>query len=235
MHTLYDFITMTKGVEYLIAIAFMFGFIVFWKFVTQTRVQPAVERVSDLVRGIRDSVAGFFVPENAYYHPGHAWVRIDDKNVATIGMDDFAQRLVGNIDTIQLPGVGSNVRQGEKGWSLEVESRPIEMLSPIDGEVLAVNEEIMNSPAAVNADPYGKGWLMQIHAPRMSANVKNLLSGNLAKRWIEEARAHLLSMGGNNLGLVYQDGGLPVEGMAKSVNPDRWDTIAKEFFLISEE
>jgi hypothetical protein len=87
----------------------------------------------------------------------------------------------------------------------------------------------------VNADPYGKGWLMQIHAPRISTNVKNLLSGNLAKRWIEDARENLLTMGGNNLGLVYQDGGLPVEGMAKSINPEKWDSIVRDFFLIAEE
>ena len=234
MNTLFDFITMTKGVEYIIAIVFMFGFIVFWRFVTQTQVQPVTERVSELARGIRDTVQGFLVPENAYFHPGHAWVRVDDKNVATIGLDDFAQRLLGKIDTVHLPGVGSELRQGERGWALEVGSRPVDMLSPVDGEVLSVNEELINSPETANTDPYGKGWLMKVQAPRISANVKGLLSGNLAKKWIEEARENLLSRGNYNIGLVYQDGGLPVDGMARNVDPDNWDRIAKEFFLITE-
>ena len=235
MHTLFDFITMTKGVEYIIAIVFMFGFIVFWRFVTQTQVQPASVRVSELARGIRDTIAGFFVPEGAYYHPGHAWVKVDENNVATVGLDDFAQKLVGKIDAVHLPEVGSSVRQGEKGWSLEANSRPIDMISPVDGEILSVNTELARSPETVNADPYGKGWLMKIRAPRVSANLKSLLSGNLAKSWIEEARERLLSRGNYDVGLVYQDGGLPVEGMARNVDPDHWDTIAKEFFLVTEK
>ena len=234
MNTLFDFITMTKGVEYLIAIAFMFGFIFFWKFVTQTRVQPVSERVSDLARDIRDTIAGFLVPEGAYFHPGHAWVRVDEKNIATVGLDDFAQKLVGKIDAVNLPNVGSNLKQGEMGWSLEANSRPINMLSPVDGEVLSVNEDLITSPETANADPYGKGWLMKVRSPRISANVKNLLSGNLAKRWIEEVRENLLSRGNYNLGLVYQDGGLPIDGMARNLDPEGWDKLAQEFFLTTE-
>ena len=235
MNTLFDFITMTKGVEYIIAIVFMVGFIVFWRFVTQTGVQPVTARVSELARGIRDTIAGFLVPEWAYFHPGHAWVRVDENNVATVGLDDFAQKLVGKIDAVRLPTIGSSIRQGEKGWSLEVNSQPIDMISPVDGEIISVNEELFKSPQTVNADPYGKGWLMKVRAPRMSANVKSLLSGNLAKRWIEEAREALLSRGNYDIGLVYQDGGLPIDGMARNVDPSNWDSIAKEFFLITEE
>ena len=76
---------------------------------------------------------------------------------------------------------------------------------------------------------------MKVRAPRISANVKSLLSGNLAKRWVEEARENLLSRGNYELGLMYQDGGLPVDGMARNLDPDKWEDIAKEFFLISEE
>ena len=234
MHTLFDFITMTKGVEYIIAIVFMVGFIVFWRFVTQTQVQPVTAKVSELARGIRDTIAGFLVPEGAYFHPGHAWVRVDENNVATVGLDDFAQKLVGKIDALHLPQVGSQLRQGDRGWSLEVSSRPISMLSPVDGEVLSVNEDLVTSPETANSDPYGKGWLMKIKTPRMSANLKNLLSGNLARRWIEEARENLLSRGNYDLGLVYQDGGLPIDGMARNLDPVGWDTLVQEFFLTAD-
>jgi len=58
-----------------------------------------------------------------------------------------------------------------------------------------------------------------------------LVSGTLARRWMEEVREKLLSKMNYNLGLVYQDGGLLVDGMAKSLDQDKWDEIAKEFFL----
>lgn len=235
MHTLLDFMSLTKGVEYLIAIAFMVGFILFWKFVSQTRVQPVSARVADLAREIGETVGGFLLPGGAYFHPGHTWVRIDDNNIATVGLDDFAQKLVGRIDAVHLPDVGSTVRQGEKAWSVEADSRPIDMLSPVDGEILSVNGKLTSSPETLNADPYGKGWLLRVRAPRISANVKNLLSGNLARRWIEEARENLLSKGGYDVGLVYQDGGLPIDGMARNLDQQGWDAIAKEFFLVSDE
>ncbi|UCE17802.1 MAG: glycine cleavage system protein H [Gemmatimonadota bacterium] len=231
MNTLLDYMTRTLGIEYLIAVVFIVGFVLYWRFLTG----PEQMRVREVIRRIRDVVGGFVLPDHVFYHQGHAWARIDDKNVATIGLDDFAQKLVGKIDAVHMPGVGSPLRQGEKGWSLEVNSRPIDMLSPVDGEILSVNEELINSPETVNTDPYGKGWLMKVRAPRISANVKSLLSGDLAKRWIEEARENLLSRGNYELGLMYQDGGLPVDGMARNLDPERWDTIAKEFFLITEE
>jgi hypothetical protein len=60
-----------------------------------------------------------------------------------------------------------------------------------------------------------------------------LLSGSFAGKWMEEVRENLLSRMSYNLGLVYQDGGLLVDGMAKSLDKDKWDEIVKEFFLIS--
>jgi len=234
MHTLTDFITMTKGVEYIIAIAFMVGFIFFWRFITQPKVQPARAVAPDWIRNIGDVIGGFLVPEGLYYHQGHAWVRLESNNVATIGLDDFAQKLVGKIEKIHLPDVDTEVKQGEKGWSLEAASKPIDMLSPLDGKILSVNKDVINSPNRINEDPYGKGWLMKIRAPKAFANLKSLLSGNMSKKWIEEVRTNLLSRLDYNLGLMYQDGGVPVDGMARNIDPDNWDDVAKEFFLISE-
>jgi len=235
MHTLIDFITKTKGVEYLIAITFMVGFIFFWKFVSQTKVQPARVGVREWARNLGDMIGGFIVPEELYFHQGHAWVRPESNNVVTVGLDDFAQKLVGKIDAIHLPGIKSKVKQGERGWSIEVGTKILDMLAPIDGEILTVNSDLIDSPEIVNNDPYGQGWLMKIRAPRLIANLKNLLSGNISKKWIEEVNSKLLSSLDYNLGLVYQDGGVPIDGMARNIDPDRWEEIAKEFLLVSEE
>jgi len=107
------------------------------------------------------------------------------------------------------------------------------MLSPVDGKVIAINEKIVNSPEDVNQSPY-ESWLMKVESPRFSANKKQLLSGALAAKWMEEVRENLLSRMSPELGLVYQDGGLLVDGMAKSLDQDKWDEIARDFFLVSE-
>ena len=97
-------------------------------------------------------------------------------------------------------------------------------------KVVAINDKIVSSPENINQYPY-VSWLMEVESPRFSVNKKQLVSGALAKRWMEEVREKLLSRMNYNLGLVYQDGGLLVDGMARSLDRDKWDEIAKEFFL----
>jgi hypothetical protein len=107
------------------------------------------------------------------------------------------------------------------------------MLSPVDGKVVAVNENLHDSPDSVNKDPYRHSWLMKVEAPKISANLKNLLAGGLARKWMEGVRENLLTRMDYNLGAVSQDGGAPVDGIAKSLDRERWDEIAKEFLLVS--
>jgi glycine cleavage system H protein len=216
----------TKGIEYLLVIGFLLLFILFWRFLGRParRVFEAAERFVPVIN------EWFSLPEEIYYHLGHSWAAHERKNLVKVGMDDFAQKLVGKINAVQVPGIGSTVHQGEKGWTLEVDSKTIEMLSPVDGKVVDINEKIVNSPESINKYPY-VSWLMKVESPRFSVNKKQLLSGALAKKWMEEVKENLLSRVNHNLGLVYQDGGLIVDGMAKNLDRDNWDEIARDFLL----
>ena len=171
--------------------------------------------------------------EGIYFHQGHSWAAPEGGEIVRVGMDDFAQKLLGKIDAIKLPQVGSEVAQGEKGWSLLVDSKSIDMLSPVDGKIVEINEGLLRSPESIGKDPYGESWLMKVQAPKISANLKNLLSGGLARKWMEGVRDNLLARMNYNLGAVSQDGGVPVDGIARNLDRERWDEIAKEFFLIS--
>lgn len=231
-------IAAAKSQEYVIAVLFMALFVVFWRLTTAPRARPVP--VSEAVRRIGTAfgeiVGGFLVPEKLFYHQGHAWARVDGANQVSVGIDDFAQKLVGRIDSVKLPEVGSALKQGEKGWTLFADGREINMLSPVEGTVVAVNEDVgRTNPQQLSQDPYGMGWLMKVEVPSLSANLTNLLSGDLAKRWTEKVRESLTSRSGLSLGLVFQDGGLPVDGMARNLDKDRWDEIAREFFLTSKE
>ncbi len=216
----------TKHIEYLLVIGFLLLFSVFWRFLS--RPAKAVLRATEKVVPAIDE--WFSLPEEIYYHLGHSWAAPERKNLVQVGMDDFAQRLVGKINAIHVPGIGSTIHQGDKGWTLEVDSKTIDMLSPVDGKVVAINEKIVNSPENINKYPY-VSWLMKVESPRFSVNKKQLLSGALARKWIDGVKENLLSRMNYNLGLVYQDGGLLVDGMAKNLDRDKWDEITKDFFL----
>lgn len=219
----------TKHIEYLLVIGFLLIFIFFWRFLNR----PARLVFESAERFIPTISEWFRLPEEMYYHLGHSWAVPEGHNVVKVGLDDFAQKLVGKIDAIQTPNVGSTIHQGDKGWTLEVDSKMIDMLSPVDGKVIAINEELVHSAENINKDPYNS-WLMKVETPRFSVDKKQLLSGNMAKKWIEEVRENLLSRMNYDLGLVYQDGGLLVDGMARNLDRDKWDEIAKDFFLTSE-
>jgi len=197
-------------------------------------VSRPVGVIYETFEGIVPAIGEWFhLPlDKVYYHQGHSWAIPEGGDVVKVGIDDFAQKLVGKIDAIKVPRVGSQVTQGEKAWSLQVGPKTIDMLSPVDGKILEINENLLRSPEGISKDPYGQSWLMKVETPKISANLKNLLSGGLAGKWMEGVRENLLARMNYNLGAVSQDGGVPVDGIARNLDRERWDEIAKEFFLI---
>jgi len=219
-----------KMTEYLIAVGFLLLFVPFWRFVN---AQPAAERgiLAAARRGFEQLAGWFVLPDNVYFHPGHAWARFDDGQLVTVGLDDFAQKMVGDISALSLPVPGSKVEQGEHGWTLVPDGTSIEMLSPVDGTVVAVNEQAIKSPELLRRDPYGDGWLFKVRAARPGANLHQLLSGKLARRWMEEATEAIQGMISPELGRVLQDGGVPIHGIARSLDAKKWDELCRRFFL----
>ena len=150
-----------------------------------------------------------------------------------LGIDDFAQKLLGEVKSFDFPVVGTQLEQGETGFKILIDSKSINLISPISGEVIALNDDVKASPKIVNHDPYHEGWLMRARVPKLKSNLKNLLSGKLAKRWMDETTDELRRRMSGNLGIVLQDGGIPVSGIARNLSAEKWDEIAKEFLLNS--
>jgi hypothetical protein len=97
--------------------------------------------------------------------------------------------------------------------------------------VIAINRKAIENPDRVSSDPYGKGWLLAVKAPQIETNLKNLLTGRLAVRWMEEASERLRSMLPQLAGAVAQDGGLPVSDILAHLDSRSWSEVTKEFFL----
>jgi glycine cleavage system H protein len=219
----------TKGIEYLIVIAFLAAFVLFCR----TLYRPGAAGAG--AGAAPGNVTRFRVPEGLFYHQGHGWLRPEPGSVGVVGLDDFAQKLVGRLDSVELPGVGSRVAQGEKAWSLVVDSVSLPMLSPVDGEVVEVNREVLRSPEILRRDPYGDGWLLKVRSPRIAADTKNLLSGKLARAWMENALDKLRPIEHEGLGPLLADGGLPIEGIARALGGEKWAELARTHLLTEEE
>ncbi len=181
---------------------------------------------------VHKRIAGFLVRNDVMYHPGHAWARMECNDIITVGMDDFAVKLLGSVDLISLPKEGSKVKQGSLGWLMKAESRVIHMLSPVEGEVVAVNRDIIHSPALAFDDPYGEGWLFKVRNANITPNLKNMVPATMVREWFENIRETLAGRqpAPAAAGLC-QDDGDPVSGLARAIDPQGWDDLAREFFL----
>jgi glycine cleavage system H protein len=190
-----------------------------------TAVQPA-EAVQPL-----NVVAGFRMPAHLSYHPGHAWAAKESRQMVRVGLDDFAAHLLGDVDQVELPARGRWLRQGEKAWTLVRGSHRFDMLSPIEGEVIDINQEVLKDPSGLSRDPYGASWLVAVHAPAADANLKNLIRGRLAQRWMEESMATLSSRPDGETAVHLQDGGRPVPDVLAQVPEERWEKLVHELLL----
>ncbi len=105
-------------------------------------------------------------PEELKYSKEHLWVRIEG-NKAVIGISDYAQHELGAISALELPEAGDDLEQDDFFGSVEARKTVAELYAPVSGTVLEVNTDLLDSPVAINDDPYDDGWLVvvQIDSP----------------------------------------------------------------------
>ena len=105
----------------------------------------------------------FEYPETLKYLDTHEYVRVDeDEGIVTVGITAFAIDQLGDIVFRELPEVGDSLEKGEKFGAVESVKAVEELKSPVSGEVLALNEVLLESPEQIGDDPYGDGWLVKI-------------------------------------------------------------------------
>lgn len=101
------------------------------------------------------------VPGDLKYARSHEWVRVAG-DVATIGITDHAQHELTDVVFVELPEVGRKLKAGESCAVVESVKTASDIYTPVSGEVTAVNKAVVDEPALVNSDPYGKGWFFQV-------------------------------------------------------------------------
>jgi glycine cleavage system H protein len=102
-------------------------------------------------------------PQGLLYHPEHDWARIDDgAGIATLGITWFAQDALGEVVFYEPPAPGSRLEQGSPYAEVESVKAVSDVIAPLSGEIVEVNEALAENPRAINEDPYGDGWLVRI-------------------------------------------------------------------------
>ena len=237
--TTHDFLAVydAKVTEYLLALTYLLLFVPMWKFVhgaartaeaTAGATAGAEAQTAAAEAAHAAAVHGWFhVPEGVALHAGHTWAKLGADGLVTVGIDDFAQKLV-SPENVVLPRTGDHVMAGRPAFAIGDQVVTVPMLAPVEGEVVAVNQAAHERPEALR-DPYGAGWLFKVKAPEGLARAQ-LMAGDAARQFLDRT-AEALSLRVNpELGHVLQDGGAPIHGIARALSGEGWTALARHFF-----
>lgn len=117
------------------------------------------------------------IPENLRYAKSHEWARLEPDGTVTVGITDHAQDQLGDLVFVEFPDIDQYVEDGEECAVVESVKAASDIYSPVSGDVIAINNNLTDSPELVNKDPYGQGWLFKIQPEKKGENsLKHLLT-----------------------------------------------------------
>lgn len=128
------------------------------------------------------------IPADLKYTEDHEWVRLTGDDTVRVGITDYAQSALGDVVYVDLPEVGTEVTAGGEFGNVESTKSTSDLYSPITAKVVAVNEDLTDSPELVNSDPYGAGWLidLQVDAAALEDGLTALLDADGYRGTVEE-------------------------------------------------
>ena len=122
-------------------------------------------------------------PDDRRYTKDHEWVRVEG-DLGTVGITDYAQKQLGDVVYVELPEVGRTLKEHETFGTVESVKAVSELFSPIAGEVVEANSALVQSPEAINADPYGKAWMIKVRLADPQA-VAGLMDAAAYRKYVE--------------------------------------------------
>ena len=135
---------------------------------------------------------GFQFPDDLYYHPEHAWVRVNDDGTVTIGLNDFAQDAAGEISYIDMPLVGDELTENETMAKIQTAKWVGPVKAPVSGEVIEINEELEFDTEVFIESTYEAAWICKVQPANWESDKQKLMQvGPALEEWLrkEIARA----------------------------------------------
>ena len=172
----------------------------------------------------------FVIPGGVLVSDGHCWASLAEDGTARIGLDDFANKLLGRIDTINLPVVGTSVTAGEPFCGIVQNGRQARFNAPISGKVVKINTSLGEDGNRLAEASYGTNWVCVVEGTNLEDELPRLKIGNAAVAFFQEEidRFRTFLKKGNN-GDVSDPASLCI-GAFEDLDDARWEAAAKEFF-----
>ena len=183
-------------------------------------IQPweAKHRPKSTVHG--DAALEIVVPRTLFFHPGHTWARLDHDGQVTVGVDDLARTVIGDLSAVELPAIGQRLKAGEAALGSRQGVRRLRFAAPVSGTVTEVNAALGRDPVRLRWRPYKEGWAFRL-APddRLSAELGSLAIGREAERWMAAEMERLRDLFACELLTG------PLEGSLQKAGDDAWALV----------
>lgn len=188
-----------------------------------------------------EPLSNLTIKECLFYHPGHTWVKVQRANEVRVGIDDFLGRMLGKVNAVVFPLSGRRVTRGEHLCSIIQEEGILDILSPISGYILSVNQTLKDHPDRIRRDPLGEGFLLTLKPKHLQRDHKHYFSGESASSWYQKEWERLkgeaisaLNPEQERLGITMQDGGIMLSDLKKIIGPDRYIRFVSSFLRKGE-
>lgn len=200
----------------------------------RSRQQLARVRVAKPTLADAIGPESFARSEGLFYGPGHTWARLETDGSVRVGIDDFARRLLGRLDKIEVAPAGVSLVHQDAAFIVHQGAKSMGFAAPVEGIVTAVNQAALQDPEGVRRDPYESGWLMTLRPKRLASNLRSLRVGDEAARWMREEVARLrdflaVQIPADALGATLHDGGEPTDGLLQHLDAPAWERFESEF------
>jgi len=227
----YNNIFETKGIEYLVVIAFLVLLIPFW--ITLNK-KAKITGLKQKGPGILSAMK-LKIPQGIYYSRNHTWAYLKMSGIARVGLDDFLLHLTGDIHFKDLKNRGEKIKKGDLMAEINHRGKTLRIFSPVSGEILSMNPLLTENPESISGDPYLKGWMYEVRPSRWTAEINSYYLAEDATNWLgkEMERFKDFLSGWNGLNsesrLVLQDGGELTDHTLSDLPVEVWQNFQDDF------
>lgn len=151
----------------------------------ERQMKPTIRLITPSIKE-SDSRHEFNVPAGIFVSKNHTWVSLEMNGTARVGIDDFARKILGQIDKVQLPEPGTEIKKGDRLFSIQTHSHPVRISAPVSGKVSLVNTEHVEHPEWIASKPFELSWMVCLEPSNLSEELRSLRIGVDSVKWYEK-------------------------------------------------
>ncbi len=192
----------------------------------QKQLKPKVH-ITHLAQSKHFMAYEFAIPGGVFISPGHCWASLEQDGAVKIGMDDFAKKLIGKIEALELPNLGMGISEGQPLFTIKQGQRTVSFKAPVSGKIIRINTVLNTNLEALDTSPYNSNWICVIDSSDFDSEMKNLQIGKSAVTFYQEELDRFIELR-KSTGKS-EDEQLYI-GEFENFNDSDWEKLASAFF-----